>query len=56
MLVSHTPFNAIQQVIKTYKEAFKNISRISIFVMNRYLQAYVFKGMHNNTKVMSKTI
>jgi len=32
-------------VIKTFKQAFKNVARCTIFVMNRYLQAYVFKDM-----------
>ena len=35
----------MQQVLKTYKQAFKNISRCTIYIINRYLQAYVFKDM-----------
>ena len=32
-------------MIRTYKEAFKNVARCTIFILNRYLQAYVFKDM-----------
>ena len=32
-------------VLKMYKQALKNVGRCTIFVINRYLQAYVFKGM-----------
>ena len=46
VLISKHPLEAMQQVLKTYKQAFKNIARITIFVVNRYLQAYVFKDMH----------
>ena len=45
ILVLKTPFDAMQQVIKTYKQAFKTAARCTIFVINRYLQAYVFKNM-----------
>ena len=40
-----TPYETMQQVIKTFKQAFKNVSRCTIFITNRYLQAYVFKDM-----------
>lgn len=42
---SKTPLESMLLMIKTYKQAFKNIARITIFVINRYLQAYIFKGM-----------
>ena len=45
ILNSKTPFECLQQVLKTFKEAFKNIARLTIFVVNRYLQSYVFKNM-----------
>lgn len=40
-----TPFETMQQVLKTFKMAFKNVARCTIFILNRYLQAYVFKNM-----------
>ena len=43
ILSSKSPFECLQQVLKTFKEAFKNVSRLTIFVINRYLQSYVFK-------------
>ena len=42
---SKHPFECLQHVLKTFKEAFKNVSRLTIFVVNRYLQSYVFKDM-----------
>ena len=46
MMVScKTAFDTMQQVLKTFKQAFKNVARCTIFVLNRYLQAYVFKNM-----------
>lgn len=50
VLISKIPLEAMQQVLKTYKQAFKNIARITIFVINRYLQAYVFKDMHEHKR------
>ena len=50
VLISKHPLEAMQQVLKTYKQAFKNIARITIFVVNRYLQAYVFKDMHEQKR------
>jgi len=44
------PLEAMQQVLQTYKAAFKNIARATIFVINRYLQAYVFKDMHEHKR------
>lgn len=50
VLISKYPLEAMQQVLKTYKQAFKNIARITIFVVNRYLQAYVFKDMNEQKR------
>lgn len=55
MLISKTPFDAMQQMIKTYKQALKTLSRISIFVINRHLQRHVLKSMHE-TRIMHKVI
>ena len=30
-------------MLKTFKDAFKHCARVTIFVINRYLQAYIFK-------------
>jgi len=35
----------MQMVLKTFKQALKNVARCTIFVINRYLQAYVFKDL-----------
>lgn len=45
MMIAKTPLESMLLTIKAYKQAFKNIARITIFVINRYLQANVFKGM-----------
>lgn len=45
MVACRTPFETMLQVVKTFKQAFKNVARCTIFVLNRYLQAYVFKDM-----------
>ena len=34
---SKTPFEAIQAVLKTLKQAFKNVARLSVFIINKYL-------------------
>ena len=44
ILTSKTPFEAMLQLTKTFKQALKNVSRCTVFIINRYLQAYVFKG------------
>lgn len=38
------------QVLKTFKQAIKNVGRCTIYVCNRYLQAYVFKDMHEQKR------
>ena len=50
ILTSKTPFETMQQVIKTFKQAFKNVARCTMFVTNRYLQAFVFKDIGENKR------
>lgn len=50
ILSSKTPFESMQQVLQTFKMALKNVARCTIFVINRYLQAYVFKNMHEHKR------
>ena len=37
-------------VLKTIKESFKSASRISIFVVNKMLQAIIFNGEEKNSR------
>lgn len=45
-LSSKTPLETTLAILKTYKAALKNVARATIFILNRYLQAYVFKDMN----------
>ena len=52
----------METVLLTFKQAFKYVAKISIFVINRYLQAYIFKNQQKNKRffrtftVQKKTI
>ena len=50
VLLSKNPLDTMLAVIKTFKQAFKQVARCTIFVMNRYLQAYVFKAQTDYKK------
>ena len=42
IVLSKNAFECLQYVIKTFKEAFKNLSKLTIFVVNRFLQTAIF--------------
>ena len=45
VLNSKTPMEAAQAILKTFRQAFKAVQRVSLFIVNRYLQAYVFTNI-----------
>ena len=50
ILHSRQAFDAMLLVLKMYKAALKNVGRCTVFVLNRYLQAYVFKNMQEQKR------
>ena len=42
MIFAKSPFDAMQLILKTFKQYFKNVARCTIFIMNRYLQDVCF--------------
>ena len=50
IVASKTPLETMLQILKTFKQAIKNVGRCTIYVINRYLQAYVFKNMHEHKR------
>ena len=44
IVTSKNPLECLMTVIKTIKETFKSVARISIFIVNKLMQAYILKG------------
>ena len=42
MILAKNPFDAMQLILKTFKQYFKNVARCTIFIMNSYLQEACF--------------
>ena len=44
IVTSKNAFECLQYVLKTFKEAFKQLSKLTVFVVNRFLQNAIFQN------------